>query len=117
MIFNLVFFIVLSSVLIQGTTLRSLAKWLGVNLTDSQPSPDLRNASHDDLLEVRLDENSRVVGRQVVELGLPSTAIIVLLTRNGEAYIPQGSTVLQTEDVLLVATRRQDQADLKRLFD
>lgn len=115
LIFNLVFFIVVTSVLIQGTSLRHLAKLLNVAAPqDSRPT--MTKAANEDLLEVRLDEDSRSIGKQVVELGLPSTAIIVLLIRGGDSYIPQGSTVLKSGDVLLLATRRQDEEELKRFF-
>jgi NhaP-type Na+/H+ and K+/H+ antiporter len=76
----------------------------------------MTKAANEDLLEIRIDPQSGSIGKQVVELGLPSTAIIVLLTRGADSYIPQGSTVLKDGDVLLLATRRQDQEELKRFF-
>jgi cell volume regulation protein A len=44
MIFNLVFFISLTSVLLQGTTIRLVAKWLGVN--PGKPNQRLRSMSN-----------------------------------------------------------------------
>lgn len=114
-IFNLVFFVVLTSVLIQGTTLRQLAKLLSVVRPPSTTS-GMKPASGEDLLEVVLAPGSRAIGKQVVELGLPSTALIVLLTRAGAQYVPQGSTILMEGDRILVATRRSDHDELRRRF-
>lgn len=114
-IFNLVFFVVLTSVLIQGTTLRPLAKLLSVSRPASSTS-GMKPASGGDLLEITLVEGSKAVGLQVVELGLPPTALIVLLTRAGSQYVPQGSTVLQIGDRILVATRRSDHKELRDRF-
>lgn len=117
MIFNLVFFIVLTSVLIQGSTLRPFARLLGVGVDRNPDESDLTPASNEDLLEVSVQPGSRTVGRQVVDLGLPPTALIVLLTRNDESYIPRGSTVLAEGDKMLIATRLQDREELKKRFE
>lgn len=116
-VFNLVFFIVLTSVLIQGTAMRVVAQKLNVAAAVREQPPSLREASHDDLLEVTLGKDALAVGKQVVELGLPPTALIVLLRRDHASYIPQGSTVLKQGDRILVATRRQDQDELRRRFE
>lgn len=116
-IFNLVFFIVVTSVLIQGTTLRALAKWLNVILPGTTGMPDLKRAEKEDLLEINLTDDSFAVGRQIVELGLPPTALIVLLSRGGENFIPRGATVLKAGDQVLVATRRLDQDELRQRFE
>lgn len=115
MIFNLVFFIVVSSVLIQGTMIRRMAHWLSVAAPQTERA-DTRSQTQADLLEIRLEPGSRAVSKQVVNLGMPSTALIVLLKRGDQSYIPQGSTVLREGDLLLVATRREDHEDLKTLF-
>jgi potassium/hydrogen antiporter len=112
-IFNLVFFIVLTSVVIQGTSLRLMARWLGVLSRRPQSNLDLRPVGHKHLLELRMRPDSPAVNRQIVDLNLPQTALIVLLTRDGASYIPRGGTVLRPEDVILVATRREDQEDLR----
>ena len=117
LIFNLVFFIVLTSVLIQGTSLKWLAKALDQTVENDKTLPNLQPAAKDDLLEIEISPEARVVGRQVVELNLPSTALIVLLNRNGESYIPRGSTIVEGGDTLLIATRLQDRDELRRRFE
>jgi cell volume regulation protein A len=110
-IFNVVFFVVLFSVLVQGTTLRYVGRMLGVATT--RAVEDLQPAQHSELLEVVLSPDSPSAGKQVIDLGLPRTALIVLLRRDSLAYIPRGGTVLKAGDQLLVATRREDHEELR----
>jgi potassium/hydrogen antiporter len=106
-IFNLVFFIVLTSVLLQGTLIPVVARWLRVDaplpatpplLPEALSPPDLKAA----LVELAVPRDSAAVGRQVVELGLPAGALIVLIRRGGEMFVPSGGTVIAADDVLLV---------------
>src|SRR5688500_133480 len=80
-IFHLVFFISVSSVLLQGTTLPYIAKWLHVNAPqkvkrtfplDIEFKEDLRS----ELVEMDIPENSPAAGKPVVDLSLPETALI-----------------------------------------
>lgn len=94
-IFNVVFFVVLTSVLIQGTTVTTAAKWFGV----ACDAPALRGRSHElmtsenaahNIYEVDIDEDSPAVGRAVFELGLPDGVLIALLNRNNTVHVPPG---------------------------
>lgn len=114
-LFHLVFFVVLTSVLIQGTLLGPVARALGV-VDQSRQSPAAKRAEPN-LIEVTLPDTSPVVGRQVVDLPLPRTALIVLLVRGGESYVPQGATIFEPGDRLLVATRKEDQDELRSLLE
>ncbi len=111
-LFDLVFFVVLLSVIIQGTTLGRLAKVVGVQLKQSD-NLDLTPVKGSELIEVVIGADSPVIGKQVVELGMPSTALLVLLKRQEQSYIPRGSTVLELGDLLVVATRKEDQEELR----
>ena len=116
-IFNLVFFIVLTSVVIQGTTLRALARKLSVVMPGRKRGTDPQRAADDHLLHIDLTSESASVGRQIVELGLPPTALIVLLNRDGDRFIPEGATILEAGDGLLIATRKPDEDELRRRFE
>ncbi|MEJ8757671.1 potassium/proton antiporter [Pontibacter sp. H259] len=107
MIFNIVFFIVLTSVALQGTTLTIVARWLGLSKWDKmlkrlqlgeEMGYDMKNA----LVEVELTQNSAAAGRSIVELQFPKTALIVLINRGGKYITPNGATTLETNDKLLV---------------
>jgi cell volume regulation protein A len=109
LIFDVVFFIVLTSVLVQGTTISPVARWLGVDAPHREHrAPPLEfvptAGGTTDLHEVPIPPGSPVVGRALVELGLPNGALIVLINRDDEFVVPQGATVLQAgDDVLLLA--------------
>lgn len=109
LIFNVVFFVVLTSVLIQGTTLPVVARWLRVDAPLERRHPyllDIVEAGDGatDLHDITVAEESPAAGRQLVDLQLPQGALVVLVSRDDEFVVPQGSTVLLAGDnVLLVA--------------
>jgi potassium/hydrogen antiporter len=113
--FHLVFFVVLVSVLVQSTTLPLVAKWLGVVVppTKDEPMP----AAGSDLVEVTVEPGSYAAGKMVVNLGLPTTALLVLLRRRDRGYVPRGSTVVWPGDIITIATRKDDREDLARIFE
>jgi cell volume regulation protein A len=117
MIFNLVFFTVLTSALVQGTSIPRVAKWLRVNA----PLPEHVTARYDmgseeciicKLNEVRISDDSILAGKQIVDAKLPEKADVLLLNRNREIIATTGATILQPGDVLLVLA---DEDSLDRL--
>jgi len=106
-IFNLVFFVVLTSVLIQGSTIPQMARWLRV----AAPLPARRRSPlvfeptegiRGDLVEIDLPAGSSGVGRRLVNLGLPPGTLMVLVGREQRFFVPDGSTVLEAGDTLFV---------------
>ena len=119
LIFNVVFFIVLTSVLLQGTTLPVVARWLGVEapLPARRAYPIEAAGVHDgdvDLHEIDLPATSPVAGRPIVELGLPEQALVVLVGRGDRFVIPQGSTVLEPGDNVLLLADADTFAEVSR---
>jgi len=112
-IFNVVFFIVLVSALVQGTTIPVVARRLGVTGPAYRPEPiDVGEPVQRRLAEYVLPESSPMVGRQVAHSGLPSNAQAVLVRRYGAYLIPKGSTRLRRDDELLLLA---DEASLARI--
>jgi cell volume regulation protein A len=109
LIFNVVFFIVLTSVLVQGPTLPLVARWLRVDAPFERQRPFLLDIVESgdgatDLHEVTVAPGSPASGRQIVDLRLPTGTLVVLLSREDEFVVPQGSTVVRAGDsILLVA--------------
>lgn len=117
LMFNIVFFIVLTSVLIQGTSLPLVARWLRVDAPPQEkrlhpleliPSDGLKS----ELLELTVPENARIAGKRVVDIGLPEASLLVLLGRGTDYLIPTGSTTLLAGDTVLVLA---DKAAAERL--
>jgi cell volume regulation protein A len=105
-LFHLVFFVVLASVAIQGTSIPLVARWLRVDVPIAAPERELEDAlggsPRGRLEEIRVGPRSPAVGRRILELGFPSGALIVLLKRGDEAMIPDGGTALHEGDRLVV---------------
>jgi cell volume regulation protein A len=121
MIFNLVFFIVLTSVLLQGTSIPLAARWLGVDepwqpRLEASPVWDAPTTLKSGLLEVGVPDTSPAVGRRLLDLGLPKSAYVVLIARKGRSFVPDGSTVLEAGDSLLVFADQPSAIRLRSMF-
>jgi cell volume regulation protein A len=112
-IFHLVFFISASSVLLQGYTLPLVAKWLKVTVPKkakkiSSLDMELYDTIQSEFVEIILPGNSEAVGKAIVKLKLPKPTLIVLLVREGKYIQPNGSTVLEEGDKLLVLANNKE---------
>ncbi|HOG84709.1 MAG TPA: potassium/proton antiporter [Deltaproteobacteria bacterium] len=111
LLFNVVFFVVLTSVLLQGTTIQYLARWLRVDAPLHQErvypiefNPD--SGFKSELNELIIPAGSQVVGKKLFELKLPPECLIVLIVRGNEYVLPSGQTFLNDGDALLVLADR-----------
>lgn len=107
LIFNIVFFIVLTSVLLQGTSLSPAAKWLKVDAPivpkrvypiEYIPMGSLSS----ELKELPVPVNSSASGKAIFELELPDEFLVILIARDNDFILPNGGTTVQDNDVLLV---------------
>jgi cell volume regulation protein A len=118
-IFNAVFFVVLVSAVLQGTTLEWLAKRLGllVAFARTEAPIEVTRAAHSlDMVEFAVAGDHAVAGSAVRELGLPRDALIAVLVRGDEAIPPRGSTTIQPGDVLFVLTPDSRRPELEDVF-
>lgn len=107
LIFDIVFFVVLTSVLLQGTSIPLTARWLQVDAPLSKQrtypieyNPD--SGFKSELKELIIPEDSIAIGKKIFELGLPPGGLIVLIGRENEYILPSGTTSLENGDTLLV---------------
>ncbi|MBP1674583.1 MAG: potassium/proton antiporter [Bacteroidetes bacterium] len=120
MIFNIVFFISLTSVLIQGTTLPFVAKLLHLTLPEkakmrTPTDIELTDSIKSVFKEIIIPAKGSVIGKQIVQLGLPKTTLISFIKRDNKYIVPNGSTVLNPNDRLFVLT--EDKEVLARVFE
>jgi Trk K+ transport system NAD-binding subunit len=54
------------------------------------------------LIELKVDHESNVVGKRLVDLELPEGALVVLINRAARVVIPQGRTIIEPDDYLLI---------------
>jgi cell volume regulation protein A len=110
-LFNVVFFIVLTSALMQGWSIPPVARFLQLDapLEQKRRYPiefaPLEGVDTQ-LVDLIVPYNSAADGRSVVELGLPQDSLIVLIGRNNDYLVPSGGTVLQGGDTLLVLVNK-----------
>ena len=107
-LFNLVFCIVLLSISLQGTLLPNVSAKLSMidHTADvSKTFNDYQEESDIDFIKVHVDKNHPWSGKTLKELPLPSDLLVVMVARKGETIVPNGSTVLLTGDLLVLAAR------------
>ncbi len=110
--FAIVFFVVVSSTLIQGASFEPLARRLG--LTTDEPALPKRLLESGrirklggDVIAYRLPEGAAAAGHRVRELELPREALVNVIVRDGHAIPPRGSTQLQEGDELHILVRSE----------
>jgi cell volume regulation protein A len=118
-IFNAVFFVVVVSTLVQGTTLEWVAERL--ELVDPRPSMVVAPLEVDalgslELVEFDVAGDHAIVGAVVRELGLPRTALIAVVARGPETIPPRGSTTIESGDRLFVLAPRENRPELEDVF-
>jgi len=119
LIFNTVFFIVLLSILVQGSTLPWMAKFLKVEKVEElEKKPNVSPLFYHTLKQLYIDEGSKVIGSNIVELQLPSDFLILLIKRDNDYIRPIGSTIFQEGDLLLIQCDETEQYEkiIKEIF-
>jgi potassium/hydrogen antiporter len=120
--FNIVFFVVLSSTLVQGATFEPLARVLGVTTDEpARPRPLIEVGTirrlGAEVIEYPVGEDDAVVGRVVNELGLPRDALVNVIVRGEEALLPRGSTRIESGDRLHILARERVRDAVEALIE
>ncbi|MFA5177813.1 MAG: potassium/proton antiporter [Candidatus Omnitrophota bacterium] len=112
-IFNIVFFIVIASVLIQGTSIPIISKMLKLDAPwanrKSYPIEFEKTEGMDaELTDIIVPYNSGSAGKMIRGLNVPEKCLIMLISRNDKFIIPAGPTIIEGGDVLLVLANTED---------
>jgi len=118
-IFNIVFFIVIASVLIQGTSIPVISKMLKLDAPwtnrISYPLEFEKTEGIDaELTDIIVPYDSEVAGKMIRDLNIPEKCLIMLISRNDKFIIPSGTTVIESGDVLLVLANEMDLSILQQ---
>ncbi len=120
-IFNVIFFVVLTSTVVQGTTLPLVARLLRVGTPRTSPSlypetfvPAINLSSQ--VTELKVLSDSPAIGKSIIDLDLPTGVLVVLIARGDETIVPNGATVLHPEDTLVVVANREALSDVYKLI-
>ncbi|WP_330948704.1 potassium/proton antiporter [Virgibacillus sp. MG-45] len=118
LIFNAVFFVVLISALVQGSTL----SWLAAKLKLTSDRKENRTSSFElinlgktdsEIMEVTITDSSPAVNTSLTDLELPTNTLIIGVIREDKLLTPTGSTILQDEDTLFVLGNKQSREKAK----
>lgn len=118
-VFNLVFVAVLLSIVLQGSTLGAVAKWLNLS-APSRPKPLYHlelmtmTSSDYDLVTVELPGPRGARGPRIRELTLPEGAVITMVTRGKDIVLPKGNTYLCGWDHVTILAHAPDAGDVRR---
>lgn len=107
-IFNMVFYMVVFSVMIQGMTLKPLAKYLGLLDPVSEADADtidLEELEELSLKKLYLDRKSEYVNKEIKELNLPKSMHIISIRRGDEDITPRGDVILKAGDKILFSMK------------
>ncbi len=114
LIFDVVFFVVLASVLLQGSVLLPLVRRLGLEAPRVAWAPVAEALPLDgidvDLVELFVDDQLDIAGRRLRDLPPLGDALVAAIVRDDRVLIAKGDTRLEPGDVLLITTQRQGDA-------
>jgi potassium/hydrogen antiporter len=121
LIFNIAFFVVLLSTILQGTTIQTVARLLGVTSDEvAIPAPlvepVLLSRLGAEVVQFPVRPDDAVVGHPVRELGLPREALLNVIVRGERAIPPRGSTVIVPGDQLHVLVRQEVAVEFQALL-
>ena len=112
MIFNIVFFVTIVSLLVQGTTVSAMARWLG--LVGKSEEKEIFNVALPDeiksaMSEIELTDEALSGGNKLMNLSLPDNTLVVMVKRGEQYFVPKGHTHLQSGDRLLVISDNDEE--------
>jgi len=120
--FNLVFFIVIISVVFQGISI----PWVASKLKVTMPFKNDLSANDIELgsllppgfilIEATVSSDGTANNKRIVEIGLPSSVILTSVIRDNHLLIPQGDTILMTGDKIRGYARESTFTNLKKIF-
>jgi cell volume regulation protein A len=107
-IFNIVFFVTLVSLILQGTTVPTVARFLGL-VAENKPQRKLRTFDVElseeiksSMTELTLTETHLSHGKRIMDMPMPENTLAVMVKRDEHYFVPKGATELEPGDTLLL---------------
>ena len=110
-IFNVVFVMTILSLIIQGTTVSSVAELFGLAFTEKESKFEeaLQDKVKSAFTEIAVTENMLASGNTLNKVSLPDNTLVVMVCRDGDYFVPKGSAELQVNDKLLILSDRNEE--------
>jgi cell volume regulation protein A len=120
-IFDLIFFIVLTSVLVQGWSINFVANLLKLSTPYQKKikAPIEYNSNSEEeteLMEFVLPYNSKISGKQIVDLNFPEESRIILIVRDDKNIVPSGGSIIQAGDILSILLNKKNRSEIKNII-
>ncbi len=113
MLFNIVFFVTLISMAVQGTTVSGMANILGLAFEERETSfgEALQERMTAAFTEVEVNGHMLTHGTKLSDISLPDNTLVVMICRDGDYFVPRGNAELFEGDKLLVLSDRNEELD------
>ena len=110
-LFNVVFVVTVISLIIQGTTVSSMANWLNLSYKERERTFKLVVPDHirSEFSELEVNNTMLCNGNTLKDIRLPGHTIVVMVYRAGNYFVPKGDTELHKGDKLLVVSDNNDE--------
>lgn len=120
--FNVVFFVVLTSALIQGSTISIIAEKLGLNGPKKVEAPHTIELvsigkANAEMIEFIVGTKAAYINQPLKEIDLPKDVLISAIIRDGDLITPYGETKIKAEDILYILVSKQRIKDLKAFLN
>ncbi|MEG6523199.1 potassium/proton antiporter [Desulfotomaculum sp. 1211_IL3151] len=119
--FNIVFFVVFISALVQGSTISLLANKLGLSAGEKITSPHSlelisMGKTNSEIIEINIKEDFYMANKEIRDLDLPESCLITAVVRDTKVITPRGTTELLAGDILYVLTPKSQRKLIKKIF-
>lgn len=120
--FNVVFFVVLTSAIIQGTTISPLTQRLSLVEKDKAKAPTLvelmaLGKAETEINHVVVNEDMPMVGKEIQQLNLPDDILFTAIIREKNIITPKGNTIIEAGDTLYVMNPKKKRKDMKNILE
>jgi potassium/hydrogen antiporter len=120
-IFDVVFFVVLVSAVLQGTSLKWIAQLLKLNVPPKRVPPIILEISsledvYADIVDYYIDVDTCAAGKAIRELALPDEVVVALVVRQNQIRLPKGSFKIEPGDHVVVVLHRDVRSSVDQIF-
>ncbi|QTC40079.1 potassium/proton antiporter [Bacillus sp. V3] len=121
-IFNVVFFVVLLSALVQGATITPLANYLKLAGKDRPPLAHTIELvsigkTNNEMIEVHINDEAFITGKAIKEIELPKKTLISAVIRENDLITPTGDTIIKADDTLYVLASKSQRKHIHQLLN
>jgi cell volume regulation protein A len=121
-IFNVVFFVVITSTLFQGWSIPLVARMFGLDVPLGRKKKYPIEFSpvegvDTELVDLMVPVQSAASGKSIIELGLPEDSLVVLIGRDDSFLVPSGGTILQEDDTILVLAAKNNLPIIREILE